>query len=393
MKKPAAEKIDFSITGCALAHTNRMSAENFPEITAGFQIGVRGATLAPRWAPAVAPLPRRRRLRQEEPSGPLPTVSFDRPQRWLLVPAHHIPSPDMVRIFDFISYGLTPAYKAWSQAGSSPFPLGKFRLPKGISVPQIPYYMKEFANAMWSLIVANQRIRRLFKRLVQRWRVARLRQVNTEDVVTMEAPKSPIWVYDWTNRTKYVFEAATLFKGFRTSLTLSEGLFPTPQSPKNPFTNQPLSYAQVHFTMNALRATGFADWVTESYRAHSYDVELYRKRCHTMLRTTALKRLFADQKSEEYTDLLYDFIDFCHDNAEVEMERKDVWEWMIQNRPDYCRIQAWRSACYKYYHGLITEAPEKFAVTKILIQKEVDGLIVLPIVDMIILWMRAKSKS
>ncbi len=297
----------------------------------------------------------------------------------------------MVRLFDFIPYGFTAAYKVWREAGKSPFPVAKFRLPNEISVPQIPYFMKEFANAIWSLICANQRIRRLFKRLVQRWRTNhRLRQVNTEDVVTMEAPKRPIWVYDWLNGTKYVFEASTLFKGFRTSLTLSEGLFPTPQPPKNPFTNQSLSEAQVHFTLNALRAAGFADWVTESYRVHGYDVELYRKRCHMMLRITALKRLFADQKSEDYVDLLYDFIDFCHDNAEVEMERKDVWEWMIQNRPDYCRIQAWRSACYKYYHGLITEAPEKFLVSKVRIQKEVDELIMLPMVDMIILWTRSR---
>lgn len=309
------------------------------------------------------------------------------------MPENQIPSADMVRLFNFIPYGLMSAYKVWCEAGSSPFLLGKFRLPKEISIPQIPYFMKEFANAMWSLILANQRIRWQLKRLVQRWRAARLRQVNTEDVVTMEAPKQPVWIYDWSNRTKYVFEASTLFKGFHTSLTLSEGLFPTPQSPKNPFTNQPLSEAQVHFTLNTLRRAGFADWVTESYRAHGYDVELYRKRCHTMLRITALKRLFADQKSEDYADLLYDFIDFCHDNAEVEMERKDVWVWMIQNRPDYCRIQAWRSACYKYYYGLITEAPEKFLVSKVRIQKEVDELIMLPIIDMIILWKRAKLQT
>ncbi len=244
---------------------------------------------------------------------------------------------------------------------------------------------------MWKLIQVNQTVRWAFKRLIQRWRSKRLRQINTEDVVTMEAPKQPVWIYDWTNRTKYVFEAATLFRGIRTRLLFAQDLFPSPQQPKNPYTNQPLTYGQLHFALDDLRAVGKTDWVTETLRAVAYDLGVFKRRNNTQLRVAALKALFANPSDDNYCDLLFDFIDFCHDEAEIMMERKDVWEWCIQNRHEHTQIQIWRGYCYTYYHALITLGTEDFAKMKEQILEKVAPLLRVSLIELIIVWRKSTA--
>jgi hypothetical protein len=351
-----------------------------------FHIGVRGPVRSQRQRQR-----QRQEPAQESSAEPLPPISFDRPQRWLLVPARHVASPDVLRIFEFIPYGFVPAYRRLRESGVSAFPVGKFRLPRTIQVPQIPFTTKGFHAEMWNLIRLNQKIRWAFKRLIQRWRCQRLRQVNTEDVVTMEKPKQPVYIYDWAARTKYVFEASSLFRGIKACLTLHHDLIPTPKAPINPFTNQPLTLGQLHFTLAALRAAGYADWTTEMLRVSTYEIDTFKRRANTQLRVSALKHLFADTSDEGYVDLLYDFIDFCHDDVGAEMVRKDVWEWMIQNRSNYIRIQTWRGYCYQYYHGLITESSEAFASIKRKIMRDVEELVALPMVDMILQWKKGQE--
>ncbi len=355
-----------------------------------FHIGVRGHSRSQRSQRQ----PRRRaRANTSEPSStePLPPISFDRPLRWLIVPSRLVTFPDLLWTFETIPYGFVPAYRRLEESGVSAFPVGKFRLPRTIKIPQIPFTTKGFHAEMWNLIRLNQKIRWAFKRLIQRWRAARLRQVNTEDVVTMEVPKQPVYIYDWTARTKYVFEAASLFRGIRACLTLHHDLIPTPKAPINPFTNQPLTLGQLHFTLAALRAAGYADWTTEMLRAGTYEIDTFKRRANTQLRVSALNHLFADTADEGYVDLLYDFIDFCHDDVGAEMERKDVWEWMIQNRPNYIRIQTWRGYCFQYYHGLITESSEAFLNIKRKIMRDVGELVALPMVDMILQWRKRQT--
>jgi hypothetical protein len=332
------------------------------------------------------PVRRRLRFTDCEPcTDSLPPIHFKNPPKWLILPDTLVP-PAVARAFEFIPYGFEYAQKALQESGSSPFLKAKFKPPKGLRLKPFPFFTKGFSNDMQNAIYTNQRIRWRFKRLLQRWRLSRFRQANTIDVVTMEEPKQPVYVYDWPTRTKYVFEATTLFRGIRTSLLLADELFPMPKEPKNPYTNQPFSYGQLHFTLNALRERGRADWATEAFRTAGYDLTVFKRRNNMQLRLAALNSLFAKPTDIAYVDTLFDFIDFSHDNAEIEMARKDVWLWAIENSHDHAHIQCWRVLCYDFYKGSITMSPDDYDKLKEKIQEEADKLILMPIVELVLLW-------
>jgi hypothetical protein len=333
-------------------------------------------------------------VRSEAGTQTLPCeVNFTRPQKWLLLPATLL-SPEVTRAFDFVGYGIKAAYTFYKETGTSPFKKGHFKLPKLASrLKQIPMHSPEFSKTFLEVIHTNQRLRWRFKRLVQKWRLSRLRQANTVDVVTMEPPTMPVYVYDWPNRTKYLFEAQTLFRGIRTSLTAAQELFPTPQQPKNPFTNQVLSYGQLHFALNELRSKGMADWVTESMLAAGYEVDIFRRRAMQSLRLNALKVLFANPTTDEYLDLVYDFVDFVHDDVGIAMEQKDVWEWGILNAQGNSLIQAWRSLCYRYYKGLVTLTDAEFNHAKTKILAEAEELVKMSMKELSMAWLKRKILS
>lgn len=316
-----------------------------------------------------------------------PPFTLTRPQKWLILPSNSVPE-NIQRFFQFIPYGYKATYDALQDTGVNPFSKGRvcFRIPNGMKLAPLPYYTKEFTETLRKVIQENQILRWRFKRLVQNWRIAKLRQANTTDVVTMEIPKNPVYIVDWPTRTRYTFEATTLFRGIRTSLLLAEELFPTPQSPKNPYTNQPLSFAQLHFALNTLRSKGLTDWATESFRVVSYDVKTFKRRNNTQMRLSALKSLFANPAEVAYVDLLYDFIDFAHDNAGIEMERKDVWEWAIQKKHDHPRIQSWRACCYSYYMNLIATPMDESVSAKMAIMAKTEELVKLSMTDLIYAW-------
>lgn len=353
-----------------------------------FHIGVAGTargTSAPIIRRRARTAPIRNQALESLRAPPLPPFDLTRPQKWLILPSDSVPEP-IQRFFQFIPYGYKATYDALHESGVSPFPKARFRFLNSLKVAPIPYYTKEFTETLQKVIQANQILRWRFKRLIQNWRIVKLRQANTTDVVTLEVPKNPVEVIDWPTRTRYIFEATTLFRSIRTSLLLAQELFPTPQNPKNPYTNQPFSFAQLHFALNVLRSTGLTDWTTESFRAVNYDVNTFKRRNNTQLRLSALKTLFANPAEEAYVDLLYDFIDFAHDDAGIAMERKDVWEWAILKKHNHPRIQSWRACCYSYYMNLIATPTDESSFAKTKIMAKTEELVKLPMTDLIHAW-------
>lgn len=359
-----------------------------------FQLGQR--QVAPRVSrrnPVRRPIPARRATSASSSNtfgSDVTPIQFTNPPRWLLLPVDQIP-PEIAQAFQFIPYGYKPAFEIWAESGTSPFRITKFRAPKGVR--RIPFFTKEFSDAMYDTLLKNQRLRWVFKRLIQRWRVNRLKQVNTIDIVTFEEPKTPIYVYDWPNRSKYVFEASTLFRSIRSRILHSEELIANSQRPNNPYTNKPLSYGQLHFAFDALRASGITDWTFEALRACEYDLGVFKRRNSTQLRVAALKRVFANPTDEDYCEILFDFIDLCHDDAEIMMERRDVWDWCIRNCHDAAPIQVFRGYCYRYYYSLITLSnKEEFDTIREEIMKKIAPSIGTYLIKLILLW-NARSKN
>ncbi len=202
----------------------------------------------------------------------------------------------------------------------------------------------------------------------------------------METPKVPVYIYDWLNRSKYVFEARSLFRDFRTKLGNHDELFVEPKEPRNPFTNQVLSAGQVHFTMEALRSAGQTDWLLESYRSVHYSVDAFKKKFKHPLGLHALKRVFSNPTTDECVDLLFDYIYSEHEQHDATLRRQDVWLWFLRNRPHYPRIAAWRGWCHAYYRAWMTESNEVFRDRVEGIRTETEALVDQSMAEMIAIW-------
>jgi hypothetical protein len=282
----------------------------------------------------------------------------DRVTQWYILPAGMYPFAKAV--FDFAPFVYTPV------KGTTPYNYWRamcllvkykeisaaFRHPvKPITVPVHKSAFPTHADAieMRDAIYQNACVRWQMKRLVLRWRLRRLRESNTEDVMTGCTPVQRVDIIDWATRSKYTFEAATLYKDICSRLYLSDQQFPNPKPPRNMFTNQPLTHGQLHAAIQALERYGFSCWGTKAFKAEGFCVKSFERVYTVPLKKHALKTLFANRGNPDYIELMMDFIEFEYDYHEKTFSRRKVWRWMIQHQPDWPLIQSCRKLCYKYY--------------------------------------------
>jgi hypothetical protein len=218
-----------------------------------------------------------------------------------------------------------------------------------IDAPASTFPTHAHALEMRDAIHQNACVRWQMKRLILGWRLKRLRASNTEDVMTGCTPVQGVDIVDWATRSKYTFEAATLYKDICSRLYLSDQQFPTPKPPRNMFTNEILTYGQLFSALKALEGYGFSCWATKGFKAEGFSVKSFERVYTVPLKKQALKTMFANRANPDYIELMMDFIEFEYDYHGKSFSRRDMWRWMIQHQPDWPLIQSWRKLCYKYY--------------------------------------------
>jgi len=254
-------------------------------------------------------------------------------------------------------------------------------------IPFDEYFRKSigFVKEFEQLIYKNQWVRWKMKRLVYRYRLRMLRQVNEEDIFTMEPPKNAIFIYDWTNRCKYMFEATTIYKDMCERLFVSDLLFPSPKRPRNPFTNLPLTDIQFQFVMKDLIRYGLTNWALSAF-SKTTDIQEFELIYYMPLKIIALKRLFTNQISTDCIDLVFDFIAAEYEFHYKTLRYVDMWLWYLEHRIRAPRIREWRRVCYEYYMNLFTKPPEIHQVYLDSMREITGRLVSLDISDMLLVW-------
>jgi hypothetical protein len=171
--------------------------------------------------------------------------------------------------------------------------------------------------------------------------------MNTEDIVTCEPPVKPVTIYDWEQKAKYVFEAATLYRDFLTKIQNAVGLFIRPNMPRNPFTNAELTYGQTHFLVKALIDHGFSHWVLDAFKKSDYSVVRLAEIYELPLKLDNLKNVFRRPTESECEDIVYEFIEDEYRHHDVEQPYKYGWRLAITEAPDTPIIQEWRALAQK----------------------------------------------
>jgi hypothetical protein len=83
--------------------------------------------------------------------------------------------------------------------------------------------------------------------------------------------------------------------------------------PRNPYTNLDLTQAQFFSIVKQLRRTGTMHWVVEALYSVQYNMERFKQQFSEPVKRLILTKQFANLKTPETIDIIFDFIEDQHD--------------------------------------------------------------------------------
>ena len=140
------------------------------------------------------------------------------------------------------------------------------------------------------------------------------KQINTEDIVTMEVPKKPVYVINYTERCTYVYEAETMRRSINTKLLMSDWMFETPQYPVNPLSNEPFTTGQLLSIYNQMKEYGSFSWIFDRFKACTFNLKLFKLRFKQQLKIEAIESHFKN----EHVNSKETIFDFFETNAIIQ---------------------------------------------------------------------------
>lgn len=173
---------------------------------------------------------------------------------------------------------------------------------------------KKIWKQVWTIYRRFQKIAPIFKRILTIWRRKRYLKAckNTEDIVTLEVPKQPVYIVDLKNRCSYMFEAKTLRISMEKRLSMCEYMFADPQYPTNPLTNEQLTIGQCFSIIGQLFDHKQFSWALERFRAGGCNLSRFERSFRQYLKMKAIAAHF----SSEPDDSLETTIDYFQAQAE-----------------------------------------------------------------------------
>ena len=369
------------------------SALNLPDILAPFQ------SIPSQNIPAKKAVKRKYRkkaplkhtpLDEEEPRPPLPPVDFKNYRTWFILPGNTIlhnqlrmNTTSMKSAHDFVKR-CKDTYMNYS-----PHVFSYLSKNSKINPYNSLLYSPCVIKTMQKLIYKNQRVRYFFKKCIHRWRISRMKQINTEDVVTGEVPVNPVYFYDWKNRSKYTFEARSLYKDICERLLNSQGLFCNPLYPRNMFTNLEFTPEQVHFIIADILKAGYSNIFTCAFVKAKYSLGNFTSLYITILKQNAIEKIFKQLTSLECADLVFDFFEMYRTRYNNHTQNPSMWSWAFENLNEgYPLVNEWRKLCKKYYIKCVSESDDVFNGTKIDIANEARQLLRMPSHHIMREWIR-----
>ena len=284
------------------------------------------------------------------------TIIFIRsPSPFNILPDRYF-HPVLQNILDFLPVGL----KERNQYIEKHFPFHSPFAGMAQGIPQFTMGPKEPYTALWSKeksiairrsVYKIMRFRFLFRKFLHKWRFSKIKLANTDDILTGEPPKKPVYIVDWPRRQAHVFEAQTLMKDITARLHQHDGLFESTQPPRNPFTNTPFTLVQTISVWNSISEAGIAvSSVFTLYRTARYSYLTFIDENALYLRLTAHRKTFQEETSYDYKERMLDFIQLCY-TAETLEYNAAAFSYILFNDPKNHVIQKWKRLCEKYHEA------------------------------------------
>lgn len=215
----------------------------------------------------------------------------------------------------------------------------------------LPTTLKREKDEFQGAVKKIKSLRNTFKTFLHFYRFRKLKQSNKKDIVTGETPKYPIWIVDWKQGQKWLFEAKTLMSDITFRLQHHDGFFEMPLPPRNPYTNIPLTLTQnisiwLQFSFSSLLppSTSFC-----AFRSVKWYLPSFQLVNSTYLQKIALKETMNDYTSYDFQDRMIDFIRYVFNDQDHYSYPEQSFIHAVENHMDEPYMIEWKKYCYLFW--------------------------------------------
>lgn len=225
---------------------------------------------------------------------------------------------------------------------------GNSYINRVLSLREYRFVRPEERDMMLALLQQNALIRYRLRKFCHKWRLTHMKNVNEDDPITLAPIEKPVYIYSYSNRRRYVYEAETLAKDIHKKLLHTDIEIPCPLAARNPLTNEVLTLAQLISVYKQCRAYGKTHWTMESYAKCSFDMPTFEIFERKHLRTHAIQSVFQNPRGYDAKDMLEGFIE-----AQFGRHGKRFifafYHWAIAHKSETHHINMWRKLCKEWY--------------------------------------------
>lgn len=219
-------------------------------------------------------------------------------------------------------------------------------------------YKKIFTNLkeeLYNAYLKEIRLKRIFRKVLQRWRIRRIdRKFEKEiDPITLMEPEKEVYLYDLYGNKKYTFDAKSLSNWIETRLMYSEGGFPIPMYPSNPWTNVEFTYYQMITIYNQLKENGELGWGLVTLRKYNFNKNQWLKYHNSALTLSAIRTSLKKLDSYDSREMLEDFIYLKMDELHIFSPNyiTNAYRQAIIKVPNHWYLEEFKGVAFNHYEA------------------------------------------
>ena len=171
-------------------------------------------------------------------------------------------------------------------------------------------YTGSLKDAVYRAYIKEWRLRYIFKRVLILWRTYKMDKMCERgvDPITLSEPEKEVYIYDWLNKRKFIFDAKSLAILIESKLMYHEYGFPVPMYPRNPRNNVEFSYKQLISLYNQLKIYGELRWGLTTLREYNFNKNRWHMYHKSALTMNSIRVSISLLDSYDARDLFSDFI-------------------------------------------------------------------------------------
>lgn len=214
--------------------------------------------------------------------------------------------------------------------------------------PEILDSLAKLKSAAKSKMADNQILRWKFKRFLTLWRIRHFKSINDSDYITLAPIEKPILIHSFPTRSIYTFESTSILRDIHKKLLHHCGQIPTPLFPRNPYTNEHFTLAQLITIQDQCKRVGTTSWCLEAFCKSQLSIPKFLQVQRKALRIHALKSILYDYGDYEGIAVCMNFIESQHEEHNAPFN-KSLYRWSLVKIPEDPKLQNWRGFCKEYY--------------------------------------------